>query len=46
MASIRCPWLTDMLEHIVSGRTKRLDLDTLLPWNWAAEKAAEAASTA
>jgi transposase len=39
-------WLTDVLERIVSGRTKRRDLDTLLPWNWAAEKAAEAASSA
>jgi len=39
-------WLTDVLERIVSGRTKRRELDTLLPWNWAAEKAAEAASTA
>lgn len=39
-------WLTDVLERIVSGRTKRRELDTLLPWNWAAENAAEAASTA
>jgi len=39
-------WLTDVLERIVSGRTKRRELDTLLPWNWAAKKAAEAASTA
>jgi hypothetical protein len=27
-------WLTDVLEHIVSGRTKATELDTLLPWNW------------
>ena len=27
-------WLTDVLERIVSGRTKRHELDTLLPWNW------------
>jgi hypothetical protein len=27
-------WLTDVLERIVSGRTKRHQLDTLLPWNW------------
>jgi hypothetical protein len=27
-------WLTDVLERIVSGRTKRNELDTLLPWNW------------
>jgi hypothetical protein len=29
-------WLTDVLERIVSGRTKRHELDTLLPWNWKA----------
>jgi hypothetical protein len=27
-------WLTDVLERIVSGRTKRNELATLLPWNW------------
>ena len=27
-------WLTDVLECIVSGRTKRNELHTLLPWNW------------
>ena len=27
-------WLTDVFERIVSGRTKRHQLDTLLPWNW------------
>jgi transposase len=27
-------WWTDVLERIVSGRTKRNELDTLLPWNW------------
>ena len=32
-------WLTDVLERIVSGRTKRHELDTLLPWNWKAAKA-------
>jgi hypothetical protein len=32
-------WLTDVLERIVSGRIKRNELHTLLPWNWAAEKA-------
>ena len=31
-------WLTDVLERIVSGRTKRNALDTLLPWNWAHRK--------
>lgn len=33
-------WLTDVLERIVSGRTKRNELETLLPWNWAAAKSA------
>ena len=27
-------WLTDVLERIVSGRTKAHELTTLLPWNW------------
>jgi transposase len=27
-------WLTDVLERIVSGRTKATELDSLLPWNW------------
>ena len=27
-------WLTDVLERVVSGRTKRHELETLLPWNW------------
>ncbi|HEY2419325.1 MAG TPA: IS66 family transposase, partial [Steroidobacteraceae bacterium] len=39
-------WLTDVLERIVAGRTKRNELDQLLPWNWKAAKAAEAPSTA
>jgi transposase len=39
-------WLTDVLERIVSGRTKNHALETLLPWTWKAAKAAEAASTA
>ena len=38
-------WLTDVLERIVSGRTKRHELDTLLPWNWKAAKAAETRDT-
>jgi hypothetical protein len=29
-------WLTDVLERIVSGRTKQNELHTLLPGNWAA----------
>ena len=27
-------WLTDVLERVVSGRTKSHELHTLLPWNW------------
>ena len=27
-------WLTDVLERIVSGRTKAHELHALLPWNW------------
>jgi Transposase IS66 family/IS66 C-terminal element len=38
-------WLTDVLERMVSGRTKRHELETLLPWNWKAAKEAEAAGT-
>jgi hypothetical protein len=33
-------WLTDVLERIVSGRTRTSELHTLLPWNWAAAQAA------
>ena len=36
-------WLTDVLERIVSGRTRRHELETLLPWNWKATKETEAA---
>jgi hypothetical protein len=28
------PWLTDVLERIVSGQTKSHQLAKLLPWNW------------
>ena len=31
-------WLTDVLQRIVAGRTKRNQLATLLPWNWKAAK--------
>ena len=31
-------WLADVLERIVSRRTKRHELDTLLPWNWKARR--------
>jgi transposase len=27
-------WLTDVLQRIVSRRTKNQELHTLLPWNW------------
>ena len=27
-------WLTDVLEHIVSGQTKSHELHSLLPWSW------------
>jgi transposase len=27
-------WFTDVLERVVSGRTKVHELHTLLPWNW------------
>ena len=38
-------WLTDVLERIVSGRTRQHELETLLPWNWQAAREAEAAGT-
>jgi hypothetical protein len=31
-------WLADVLERMVSGRTKATDLERLLPWNWQAER--------
>src|SRR5919205_1476487 len=31
-------WLTDVLERVVSGRTKAHELARLLPWNWQAER--------
>jgi hypothetical protein len=33
-------WLTDMLERIVSGRTKTHQLKSLLSWNWQPSTAA------
>lgn len=38
--------LTDVLERIVSGRTRRHELNTLLPWNWKAARAVEVRDTA
>ena len=36
-------WLTDVLERMVSGRTKATRLERLLPRNWQAERLAAAA---
>lgn len=36
-------WLTDVLERIVSGRTKAHEMHTLLPWTWAAINASSEA---
>jgi transposase len=33
-------WLTDVLERIVSGRTKAHEMHTLLPWNWQSSRPA------
>jgi transposase len=35
-------WLTDVLERMVSGRTKANELARLLPWTWRAERLAAA----
>ena len=35
-------WLTDVLERMVSGRSKAHELDRLLPWAWKAERLATA----
>jgi transposase len=35
-------WLTDVLERMVSGRTKAHELARLLPWTWRAERLAAA----
>jgi transposase len=37
-------WLTDVLERVVSGRTKSHELHALLPWNWQALNDADASS--
>ena len=31
-------WLTDVLERVVSGRTKAHELDAFLPWSWKAAR--------
>ena len=38
-------WLTDVLERMVSGRTRANELERLLPWIWKVEQS-EAASHA
>jgi transposase len=38
-------WLTDLLERMVSGRTKANELEGLLPWSWQAKRLAAAADT-
>jgi transposase len=38
-------WLTDVLERMVSGRTKANELERLLPWTWKAERIAAAIET-
>ncbi len=35
-------WLTNVLERVVSGRTKAHELHTLLPWTWQPEARAGA----
>jgi transposase len=35
-------WLTDVLEQMVSGRTKAHELERLLPWAWKAKRLATA----
>jgi hypothetical protein len=35
-------WLTDVLERMVSGRTKTHELERLLPWHWKTEQLAVA----
>jgi hypothetical protein len=39
-------WLTDVLERIVSGRTKAHELHSLLPWNWRGTAGVEFAAAA
>ena len=37
-------WLTDVLERMVSGRTKAHELERLLPWHWKTERLAATAN--
>ena len=34
-------WLTDVLERVVSGRTKARELERLLPWIWKAARSVD-----
>jgi transposase len=38
-------WLTDVLERVVSGRTKAHEPERLLPWAWKAEQLATVVNT-
>ena len=33
-------YLADVLERVISGRTKQNEIHTLLPWNWTASTSA------
>ncbi|MDP9810037.1 hypothetical protein J2W42_002898 [Rhizobium tibeticum] len=33
-------WLADVLERIISGKVKANEMETLLAWNWKAEREA------
>jgi transposase len=37
-------YLTDVLEQVVSGRTKASALEALLPWNWKASRSSVTAA--
>ena len=39
-------YLTDVLERVVSGRTKQHELEQLLPWNWQPTSAAPLSAAA
>jgi hypothetical protein len=38
-------WPTDVLERMVSGRTKAHELERLLPWAWQVERLEAAVET-
>src|SRR4051812_27331721 len=38
-------WLTDVLERVVSGRSKAHELERLLPWTWKAQQLAATVDT-